>query len=50
VFYGFKVEWDVLALPLRTGAAAVFLLVLAAAVYPVIHSRRLETAEVLRAG
>jgi putative ABC transport system permease protein len=50
VFYGFKVEWDVLALPLRTGAAAVFLLVLVAAVYPVIHSRRLETAEVLRAG
>jgi hypothetical protein len=27
----------------------VMLLVLAAAVYPVIHARRLETAEVLRA-
>jgi putative ABC transport system permease protein len=38
----------VLPLPLRTGVASVFLLVLTAAVYPVVHSRRLETAEVLR--
>ena len=33
---------------LRTGVAAVFMIVLTAAVYPVVHSRRLETAEVLR--
>ena len=49
VYYGFQIDWGVLALPLRTGVAAVTVLVLAAAVYPVIHSRRLETAEVLRA-
>jgi putative ABC transport system permease protein len=49
VYYGIKIDWDVLGLPLRTGVAAVTVLVLAAAVYPVIHSRRLETAEVLRA-
>ncbi len=48
VFYGIKIDWGVLALPLRTGVAAVIVLVLAAAVYPVIHSRRLETVEVLR--
>jgi putative ABC transport system permease protein len=48
VYYGFKIGWDVLALPLRTGVAAVMLLVLAAAVYPVFQSRRLETVEVLR--
>ncbi len=48
VYYGIKIEWGVLQLPLRTGVAGVFILVLAAAVYPVIHSRRLETAEVLR--
>lgn len=48
VYYGIKIEWGVLQLPLRTGVAAVFLLVLTAAVYPVIHSRRLETVEVLR--
>lgn len=48
VFYGTKIEWGVLQLPLRTGVAAVFVLVLAAAVYPVLHTRRLETAEVLR--
>jgi putative ABC transport system permease protein len=48
VYYGIKIEWGVLQLPLRTGVAAVIALVLAAAVYPVIHSRRLETAEVLR--
>ena len=48
VYYGIKIDWGVLGLPLRTGMAAVTVLVLAAAVYPVIHSRRLETAEVLR--
>jgi putative ABC transport system permease protein len=48
VYYGIKIEWGVLQPALRTGAAAVFLLVLTAAVYPVIHSRRLETVEVLR--
>lgn len=47
VYYGIKVDWEVLALPLRTGVTAVFVLVLAAAVYPVIHARRLEAAEVL---
>jgi len=30
------------------GVEAVFILVLVAAVYPVIHARRLETVEVLR--
>jgi putative ABC transport system permease protein len=49
VFYGIKIQWGVLGLPLQTGVAAVFGLVLAAAVYPVIHARRLETVEVLRA-
>ena len=48
VYYGIKIDWGVLGQPLRTGVAAVIVLVLAAAVYPVIHSRRLETAEVLR--
>lgn len=48
VYYGIKIEWGVLPLSLRTGVAAVFILVLAAAVYPVIHARRLETVEVLR--
>ncbi len=37
----------VLQQPLVTGVAAVVLLVLTAAVYPVIYTRRLETAEVL---
>ena len=46
--YGIKIEWGLLQLPLRTGVAAVFMLMLAAASYPVVHSRRLETAEVLR--
>jgi putative ABC transport system permease protein len=49
VYYGIKIDWGVLPRPLLTGVAAVFILVLAAAVYPVIHSRRLETVEVLRA-
>ena len=48
MFYGIKIDWGVLPLALRTGVAAVFMLVLAAAVYPVIHARRLETVEVLR--
>jgi putative ABC transport system permease protein len=48
VYYGIKIEWGVLPLPLWTAVAAVFALVSAAAAYPVIQSRRLETAEVLR--
>jgi putative ABC transport system permease protein len=48
VYYGIKIEWGVLPLALRTGAEAVLIIVLAAAVYPVIHTRRLETVEVLR--
>jgi putative ABC transport system permease protein len=48
VYYGIKIQWGVLPVPLLTGVTAVFVLVLAAALYPVIHSRRLETAEVLR--
>jgi putative ABC transport system permease protein len=48
VYYGMKIAWGVPELSLRTGVSAVFFLVLAAAVYPVIHSRRLETADVLR--
>ena len=48
VYYGFKIDWDVLAVPLGTGVAAALVLVLAASVYPVIHSRKLETVEVLR--
>jgi putative ABC transport system permease protein len=50
VYYGIKIDWGVLLPPLRIGVTGVMLLVLAAAVYPVIHSRRLETVEVLRAG
>ena len=50
VYYGIKIDWGVLRLPMRTGVAAVAMLVLAAALYPVIHARRLETVEVLRAG
>ena len=48
VMYGIKIDWDVLAVPMRTGVAAAIVLVLAAALYPVIHARRLETVEVLR--
>jgi len=48
VYYGIKIDWGVPELSLRTGVAAVMVLVLAAAVYPVLHSRQLETAEVLR--
>ena len=48
VYYGIKIEWGALPLPLQTGVAGVIVLVLAGAIYPVIHSRRLETVEVLR--
>ncbi|WP_155976655.1 ABC transporter permease [Nocardia sp. 348MFTsu5.1] len=48
VYYGIKIEWGVLYPSLLTGVVAVFLLVATAAVYPVIHSRRLEAVEVLR--
>jgi len=48
VMYGIKIDWDVLAVPMRTGVAAALVLVLAAALYPVIHARRLEAVEVLR--
>jgi putative ABC transport system permease protein len=48
VFYGIKIEWAALPVALRTGVAAVFLLVLLAAAYPVIHARRLEAVDVLR--
>jgi putative ABC transport system permease protein len=48
VYYGIKIEWGVAPLPLRTGVTSVLVLAMAAAVYPVIHARRLETVEVLR--
>ncbi|WP_310774355.1 ABC transporter permease [Mycobacterium sp. Z3061] len=48
VYYGIRIEWGVLPTPLRTGVVAVAALMLAAAAYPVIYSRRLETIEVLR--
>jgi putative ABC transport system permease protein len=48
VYYGIKIEWGVLPPALQTGVAAVFVLVSSAAVLPVVHSRRLETVEVLR--
>ena len=48
VYYGIKIEWGVLPPALRTGVEAVFILVLVAAVYPVIHARRLEMVEMLR--
>jgi len=48
VYYGITIDWGVPALALLTGVAAVFALVLTAALYPVAHSRRLETVEVLR--
>ncbi|OBF21703.1 ABC transporter permease [Mycobacterium sp. ACS4331] len=48
VYYGSSIAWDVLGLPLRTASATLMVLVLIAAAYPAIHSRRLETAEVLR--
>ena len=48
VQYGIKIDWDLLGSPLRTGSAAVFAIIAAAVVYPVIKTRRLESAEVLR--
>ncbi len=48
VYYGIKVDWGVLELPLRTGVAAVMALVMAAAVYPLAYARRLEAIDVLR--
>jgi putative ABC transport system permease protein len=48
VYYGIKIEWGLSPVPLRTGVAAVFVLVLAAALYPLLHARRLEAVEVLR--
>ncbi len=48
VYYGLKIVWGVPERALGTGVAAVAVLVMAAAVYPVIHSRRLEAVEVLR--
>lgn len=48
VQYGITIDWDVLGPPLRTGVLAVFALVAAAAAYPVIQARRLESSEALR--
>lgn len=48
VYYGIKIDWGALPETLRTGVAAVFVLVLAAAAYPLIHARRLEAVDVLR--
>ena len=48
VYYGTKIEWGVLSPALRTGVTAVFILVATAAVYPVLHARRLEAVQVLR--
>ena len=48
VYYGIKIDWAVLDAPLRTGVVAVIVLVLAAALYPVLHARRLETVDILR--
>lgn len=50
VFYGIAIEWGAPVAPARTGVVVAIVLLLAATVYPVIHSRRLETADVLRAG
>ena len=49
VYYGITINWGVPGLSLRTGVAAVAMIVLAAAMYPAMHARRLETVEVLRA-
>ena len=48
VYYGIQIEWGLPPVPLRSGVAAVFVLVLAAALYPLLHARRLEAVEVLR--
>jgi putative ABC transport system permease protein len=48
VYYGTTIDWGVTRSALRSGVMAVFVLIVAAAVYPVIHARRLETIDVLR--
>ena len=48
VFYGTEIRWGFTGSALITGALAALALVLIAAVYPLIHARRLETIEVLR--
>ena len=48
VYYGISIEWGVLAAPLPDGVAVALVLVSVAALYPVIHARRLETAEIPR--
>ncbi len=48
VYYGMTIEWGVLPLALLVGVGAILLVVLAATVYPVLHTWRLETVEVLR--
>ncbi|GFG54337.1 hypothetical protein MAGR_57780 [Mycolicibacterium agri] len=48
VYYGIKIEWGVMQPSLRMGLAVLFVLILAATAYPVIHARKLETVDVLR--
>lgn len=48
VYYGMAIDFGVPGPAVRAGIAAAICFVLAAAVYPVIHSRRLETVDVLR--
>lgn len=48
VFYGIAIPWGVPARSLVTGVVAMLAMVLAAAMYPVLHARRLEAVEVLR--
>lgn len=48
VYYGMAINFGVPGPAVRTGIAAAFVFVMAAAVYPLIHCRRLETVEVLR--
>ncbi|MBI3224273.1 MAG: ABC transporter permease [Mycolicibacterium cosmeticum] len=48
VYYGITIGWGAPPLSLRMGVVTVLILVSTAAVYPVLHARRLETAEVLR--
>lgn len=50
VYYGTRIGWGVQPVALLTGVSVMFGLVLAAAVYPVLHARRLETVEMLRSG
>ncbi|SBS77634.1 ABC-type transport system, involved in lipoprotein release, permease component [uncultured Mycobacterium sp.] len=48
VYYGIEIHWGVAQRALQSGVTVVFLLIVVAAVYPVIHARRLETVEILR--